>query len=354
MSLSPAFSSSLGATLSRRTFLAATGAVVAAPLLTAGPASAAVTPLKSALVGLVDRNRVPSAGYVGAVPNVVIHARLADLCPTRGGQPVWDVIDSQLRAAKAAGVRGARLRVTTGRDAPTWLAAQVGTYQVTQSSGEAPITYHCPRWWTPAYTATHLAFDARLAARYNADPFIHEVQIWAVGSTYSAETAIREFSDKAVIAAAVAAGFTTARDVAHCYAFVSGMAAHWTTTRLTAWVPMAWQVLDHGKVHRDMAVSLAYAKHVRAAQRGAVIGIDNADQVAYARDPTYTMVGALGGPRADQTATWEKLGSSPANLLTTIRDATAAGVSSLELPWGYTHVTAGALRSAAAGMHAAR
>lgn len=359
MSLLPFFPTSMDSSLSRRTVLKATGAVLAAPVLSAarrGPTlptatTPTITTLKSALVGLVDRNKIPAAGYVGAVPNVVIQARLADLWPAQGGVPVWRVIDAQITAAKAAGLRGARLRVTTGKDAPAWLAAQVSTYRVYQHTGPTPLSYNCPRWWDPAYTAAHLQFDALLAARYDSDPFVHETQVWAVGSTYSAETAIREFSDAGTVAAALAAGFSTALDLKHCYAFVDGMVRNWKTTRLITWVPMAWQTLINGKLYKDMAASQAYGQHVLTGQPGAVIGVDNADHVAYAQDPTYAMVKAYGCHRGDQTATWAKLGASPTNLLKTISDAAAAGVSSLELPAGYNNVPATTLLTTAAKIY---
>lgn len=326
--------------------------------VTAGPrtATAAYTlpsPLKDALVGLVDRAKPPPATHAGAVRNVVIQPTLAALWPTIG---VMDLGPARaaVAAAKAAGLDGCRLRVTTGKDAPAWLKTACGTYRVTQTGGASTYAYDCPRWWTPDYFAFHNDADAALAHAFDGDPFVREVTVWAVGTTWSSEPAIRQMSTPATVDALTAAGYTTAADLAACTAFVDAMAGHWAATRLHAWVPMGWQTLVGGKVRQDMAVSLAYARHLLEVAPGAVIGVDNADQVAYAADPTYAMVAGLGSLRADQTATWAKLGGTDAvaaaNLLTTLADAAAAGVRSVELPAGYAAVPPDQLAAAAAAL----
>ena len=291
--------------------------------------------LKSPIIGLIQRDGRRPAGYAASISNIVIQVPLSQVWPSQTMMN-FAPIDALIAQAKADGIKAARLRITTGMQAPSWIGKQVGTYKVTSMTNTLG-TYDCPIWWGKAYLDLHKAFDAALAACYDSDPFIHEVSIWAVGNTYSAEPAIRGFAGAANRAAAIAAGFTTTIDLAACYGFVDSMSSHWVTTRLQGWVPMGWQTLVGNRVKSDMNVTASYAKHIISVNPHANIGIDNADQVAYSQDPTYAMRRGLLGlwTHGDQTATWGRLGSSGANLMATLKSAAVDGVSSMELPSGY-------------------
>lgn len=305
--------------------------------------------LKPPITGLIQRDGRRAAAFAGAISNLVLQPSLADCWPAQGTMN-FAPIDALIAQAKKDGIKNARLRVNTGLQAPKWISALVGTYRIAQPTNTTTGTYDCPIWWDQRYVDAHVAFDLALAKRYDPDPFISEATVWAVGSTFSAEAAIRQFSDPANLASALKAGFSTKADLSACYYFVDAMNSHWTDTRLHAWIPMGWQtVIGTGtaaRVKQDLSVLQTYAKHILTVDPNADLGIDNADQVAYAKDPTYAMRKALPGLRTygDQTATWKKLGSSGSNLLTTLKNAAADGAASMELPAGYQNgVTAAQL-----------
>jgi hypothetical protein len=323
------------------------------------PGSGGVHPsapgLVAPLLGLVDRNGIPSVPYRGAVKNIVISVDLADLYPTEGDPLDFSSIDDQIADGIAAGMQGARLRIYAGREAPLWIKnhSTVGHYTVTSPTNDDP-DFECPRFWTQGYRDIVTYVDAQLAARYDDNPFIHEINVWAVGTQYSAEAGIRQMADAGNRTRLIAAGYTTPVDVAHCKAFADSVSDHWRSTRVIFWAALPWQNLNvtTGRWSGDINIMRDYAQYcVRVTSGRGVYGINNADAVSYERDRMYALRRTIAGSftRGDQTATMSRVGG-PALLLETISDATADHVRSLELPSGYSAVGVTALTAADALM----
>jgi uncharacterized membrane protein YgcG len=305
--------------------------------------------LKDPLLGLIDRQGIPSSPYRVPVKNIVIGVDLADLYPDEGDPLDFSGIDDQIDDAIAAGMQGARLRIYAGREAPTWIKTAVGHYTVASPTND-DADFEAPRFWTQEYRDIVTYVDAQLAARYDTNAFIREVNVWAVGTQYSAEAGIRQMADAGNRTRLIAAGYTTPIDVAHCKAFVEAVADHWRSTRIIFWTPTPWQNLNitTGRFSGDINIMRDYAQFcINVCSGRAVHGINNADAVSYERDRMYAMRRTLTGAftRGDQTATMARIGGATL-LLETISDATADHVRSLELPSGYTAISVPALTAA--------
>jgi hypothetical protein len=119
---------------------------------------------------------------------IVINAAWSDIQPLdTPGRIDFGVIDYPLNAVSAYNLAhptaplGVKLRVYAGSTTPDW-AKRIGGGPVMLfrnpqgcASGSCPITVG--KYWTPEFIARWRAFQALLAARYDADPIVRQVAV---------------------------------------------------------------------------------------------------------------------------------------------------------------------------------
>jgi len=119
-----------------------------------------------------------------------------------------------------------KLRVWGGFEAPDW-AKSIGGPPIATTFNGNPRTVG--RFWSPAYRRAWARLQQQLAARYDAEPLIHEVSVTSCMS-YTAEPFFVP-TDATVMTPLVAAGFT-ANAYKHCLTHAVGDYAPWQTSRL--------------------------------------------------------------------------------------------------------------------------
>lgn len=229
----------------------------------------AITPaalLKAALGGLMTRG-VPSsteAPYLGGFA-VVIDWREVE--PQRGRYD-FTFIDARVATARKYGM-GVRLRVNAGTQAPDW-AKGIGGAPVKAYDHQRHVETTIGRFWTAAYQSSWRELQSTLAARYDANPTVREVNVSGTG-VLSSEVMLLMATDKVPSTGRtngaywLAAGYTEAQRQAALAGDIEFMATAWPHTRLDLCLhPM--QTLDAtGKVTSTVATTVAVFDQARAA-----------------------------------------------------------------------------------------
>ena len=117
----------------------------------------------------------------------------------------------------------ARYRLFSGRSAPDYLKAEVGTYACVDSTISGTWDVVC--WWEPLVAQRYDLFIKAVAAHVEADHAVVEVSASMTGSVF-AEPLIRQMSDQTTRASMLAAGYTWEKDQAAVNAMIGSHAKH--------------------------------------------------------------------------------------------------------------------------------
>lgn len=125
--------------------------------------------------------------FPGVFGGIVINATWSAVQPLAAGPLDFSTIDdalAQVRAYNAENPRaplGVKLRVYAGNAAPDWAKAidggPVTLFRNPAGCQSPPCPITVGKYWTPDFIAAWRAFQARLAARYDAEPIIRQVAV---------------------------------------------------------------------------------------------------------------------------------------------------------------------------------
>jgi len=302
------------------------------PPITAAPTEG----LKEPIVGLLDRQGEPMAGY--KLSGWVVKSSWADLQPTAGG-PIAeqnDIDDAIVRARELGMVL--KLRVYTGTEAPEW-AKQLGGPPVTLVDPADGQTSTIGRFWTEPFGRAYADFQGLLAARYDGVAEIRETVVSRC-TTIFAEPFIRQTGAAENLTTYAAAGLNDETDL-RC--FKEQVDAHdvWKRTRSDLAVSPYQSVQakaaarNEGRAERggDLAIPEQVMRYCRERLGPRCVLENNSLRIEPRAqyEQLYEVMRGLGRPLAFQTATGDKVG----DLAATISRAADLGAASVELPISY-------------------
>jgi hypothetical protein len=330
------------------TTTATSAEVPAAPGAPRQPPTTAAPPdgLKEPIVGLLDRQGEPKAGY--ELSGWVVKSSWADLQPTAGG-PIAEQneIDDAIVRARELGMV-LKLRVYTGTEAPEW-AKQLGGPPVPLVDPADGQTITIGRFWTEPFGRAYADFQGLLAARYDDVAEIRETVISRC-TTVFAEPFIRQTAAAENLTTYAAAGLNDETDL-RC--FKEQVDAHdvWKQTRSDLAVSPYQSVQakaaarDEGRAQRggDLAIPEQVMRYCRERLGPRCVLENNSLRIEPRAqyEQLYEVMQGLGRPLAFQTATGDKVG----NLADTISRAADLGAASVELPISYRKAPASDLGS---------
>jgi hypothetical protein len=179
-------------------------ATIALPTTSAAPVLAGGAAPKTPISGLIDMQDIAwhltDAGqptfvianaqqFPGVLGGIVINATWSNMQPVAGGAVVFSAVDSALadvrsyNASNPSAPLSVKLRIYHGDNAPLW-AKQLagGPISIFRNSGGCDGQVDtCPETigllWSAPYIAAWRAFQAQVAAKYDAEPLIHAVAV---------------------------------------------------------------------------------------------------------------------------------------------------------------------------------
>ena len=240
-------------------------AVLLLPFL-AHTASATTTGLKPALGGLLTRG-VPSSTEAPYLGGFAVVENWSDLEPTRGTFN-FSYIDGRTATAQKYGM-GVRLRVIAGVNAPDW-AKSIDGAPMPAYDHQRKVETTIGRFWTTDYQTAWQELQRALAARYDANPIVREINVSGTG-VISAEVMLLMANDKVPSTGQtngsywLANGYTEAARQAALTNDINFMAVIWAHTRVDLGLD-AMQTLDPtGKTSASTTTALSMWDTARAA-----------------------------------------------------------------------------------------
>ena len=291
---------------------------------------AAITPpslVKPALGGLMTRG-IPSSVERPYLGGFAVVADWREVEPARGRYD-FSFIDARVGSARSFGM-GVRLRINAGTQAPDWAKA-IGGAPVPTYDHQRKVSTIIGRFWTPSYQAAWRELMATLAARYDANPTVREVNVSGTG-VLSSEVMLLMATDKLPSTGRtngsywLAAGYTESQRQAALAGDIEFMASVWRQSRLDLCLhPM--QMLDaSGRVTSSVPVAMAVWDRARAAHRN-----------LHAFHTGYGMP-IITGQKAEPRAMYDALLArrAPFDVQTLNMDA-GLGDPNVVLPWAASH-----------------
>lgn len=324
--------------------LAGCGTPTDFPTVTATPSPAvsalpspAPNDLKPALAGLLDRNGVPPASYLGALGGYVVNVYWKDLQPAPGASlPPNNAIDRAITAVNALNAQhgtqlGLKIRVFAGVWAPQW-AKDLGGSPIDLVNPQGGGSGTIGRFWTDAFGSAYNQFEDLLAAKYDEVPVVREVTISRCTTFYD-EPFIRDTNDPDDVTALLDAGYTPTADE-QCQRQEIAAATVWQHTRSDLALNPYEVIGTIGTKAVDEPFTLEMMQYCRK-----LLGLGCVLENNSLRYPVtgtgyeamYASMTQLGAPISFQTATADRVG----DLSETIGYAITLGASSVELPGGY-------------------
>jgi hypothetical protein len=312
---------------------------------------ATTSTLKAPIVGLLDRQKAPTAPQNAHVRAFVVDASWASLQPQQGGAITHpNDIDRAIDVARANGYT-LKLRVRAGIDAPEWAKKLDGapvpmTYTAATVKKAGTSAGTIGRFWTPKFGVAYDDLQTKLAAAYDGVPEIRQTDITRCSTIFS-ETYLRNTKDAANAKALLSAGFTRAADDL-CHS--QQVASHrvWKRTLSNLAMNPYQAISADGSVKKDLAYTLAEMKACRQVLADRCVLENRSVSSSRLKDSDYTAIYAemkrLGGTFGFQTATAAKIGDYNAVLTW----AANFGAASIELPAGYQDWPLSTIQSASA------
>jgi hypothetical protein len=291
-----------------------------------GPAPVGATLTKAPLAGLVDMQDIAWHDAEGGEPPVFTRQYVDDFAGVFGGVVInatWDTmqpaqgapmdtsrIDGALASIRAYNLRnpahplGAKLRIYAGSSAPLW-AQQIGGAPIAiqrNPGGCYPAGSNCPltvgRFWDPAYIAAWRAFQALVAANYDAEPLIRQVAV--TSCTSQTDEPFVPTADKASKANLVAAGYTDAANQT-CLANATADYAAWKRTPLDFTFNTYVRMGTPGGTDPAFTVTTMTACYANLGQRCIVDNHALSEPLNPADPMVYSTMQTLGAPVNFQT-----------------------------------------------------
>lgn len=295
--------------------------------------------IKPIIRGLIDRQGPPAKKDLSAVHAYVVKVNWADLQPTPFGPIAADnAIDQAIARVRQPDYRALgmalKLRVFAGIGAPQWAKTLDGPAvpYVDNQPGGSVDTGTIPRFWLPDFGRAYADLQQKLAAKYDLVPEIREITVSRCSTIFD-EPFVRQFGDKANVAAMQAAGYTMAADQ-QC--IVDSIAEHSAWRHTTSDVDFSpFPHIDDPGNNHDVAFPESVMALCRA-ELGRRCGLQNnslssdkLDDATFAQ--LYQRMRQLGPAITLQTATGGRIGD-PAGVLDA---AVNIGANAVELPNGY-------------------
>jgi len=276
------------------------------------PGSSAADPtLKPVISGLLDRKGMPSSAYVPRLDGFVVLTTWADLQSTAFG-PVAEgnAIDravAAVRTSPGASHLRLKLRVLAGVDAPGWAKA-LGGGPVNVHHGRK--VYTLGKFWTPAFGLAYEDLQAKLAARYDAEPEVAEVVISRC-SVLTAEPFLRAVRpDTRTMESMVAGGYSDTADEV-CQRQEIDAHGVWATTRAGLTLDPYDRLLPDATAVQDGAFTEEIMGYCRRTLGARCVLENNAVSAPLLLEPYPTMYRAIkerGGPIGYQTRNAQRIG----------------------------------------------
>ncbi len=325
------------------------------PTVTATPSPAtsalpspAPNNLKPPLTGLLDRNGVPPASYLGALGGYVVNVYWKDLQPTPGASLTPNnAIDRAITEVNALNAQhgtqlGLKIRVFAGIWAPQWVK-DLGGSPISLVNPQGGGTGTIGRFWTDAFGSAYDHFEDMLAAKYDEVPVVREVTISRCTTFYD-EPFIRDTNDPGDVTALLDAGYTPTADE-QCQRQEIATATVWQHTRSDLALNPYEVIGTAGTKAVDEPFTLEMMQYCRQ-----LLGLGCVLENNSLRYPVtgngyeamYESMSELGAPISFQTATADRVG----DLSETIGYAVTLGANSVELPGGYQSIETPATFSA--------
>ncbi len=282
------------------------GTVVSLPGLSAADAT-----VKPVITGLLDRKGMPSSAYVPRLDGFVVLVSWADLQPTAFG-PIaqGNAIDravAAVRTTPGASHLRLKLRVLSGIDAPAW-AKDLAGGPVKVYHGRK--LYTLGKFWTPAFGAAYEDLQAKLAARYDAEPEVVEVVISRC-TVMTAEPFLRAVRpDTRTMESMVAGGYTANTDEV-CQREEIDAHRVWTTTRAGLTLDPYDRLLTDATAVQDEAFTEQMMDYCRRTLGTRCVLENNAVAAPLLPEPYPTMYRAIttrGAPIGYQTRNAQRIG----------------------------------------------
>ena len=301
---------------------------------------------KPYLTGLLNRNGPPDASlltYAGKplITGFVIPVNWKDVQPNGPADFNTTLIDQQLAFARQHNM-GVRLRLYAGYNSPDWVKQQVGSvnWQGRPTEG-GPSSYVIPDFWKAPFRDIWQAFNTKLAAQYDAEPIIRDVNSGMCITNFD-EPFIRQFSVAQNVATAKANGYTDDTNNLCLQATIDTFKATWSKTSLSVTFNPFQSV---STAPGDAIIEPKAIADYCVSQLGShcVLGNDSLESNKRSDDydNLYTMMHTTGAPLYIQTATNARIG----DWQKTLADAVDIGALDVELPVGYAMYDAAALQA---------
>ncbi len=297
----------------------------------------ATEPVKPPLGGLLTRG-VPNSTEAPYLGGFAIVPSWRDLEPRRGTYD-FSFIDQRLATARKYGL-GVKFRVIAGTEAPDW-AKSIGGAPMPAWDHQRKVQTNIGRFWTADYQSAWRELQSALAARYDSDPAVREVNISGTG-VISAEVMLLMANDKSPVTGKtngsywLAAGYTESQRRAALVADIDFMASRWTHTRLDLGLHPIQSLDPTGRVSSSPTATLDIYDAARAAHPGLIafntgfgMPVINGQQAALRS--IYDGVFARQAPMDLQTL---NLGAGMGDETMVLNWAASHGILSLELPSG--------------------
>lgn len=301
--------------------------------------------MKPELGGLLNRgfeaHKLPDLG------GFVVKEDWASLEPSPGAFNFSD-IDRQVASAAANGY-GVKLRVYAGDVAPDW-AKSIGGSPMPFYDHMRHISTTLGRFWTPAYQSAWQGLQTALAARYDGNPTVREVNVAGTGSE-SAEVCLLFANDKSPGTSStngqqyVAHGYTESARQSALINDINFMAQAWPHTHINLFVHPQQQLNGSGGVSVSLAATEALITNSYNAHPSQMVfghtglGVDVIQGAKSSALQMYMYILGHSYPFDIQTQTISSPsmgGSGVGNPAIVLAWAASHGLFSVELPSGWT------------------
>jgi hypothetical protein len=324
--------------------------------------------LKAPVRGLLTREGLPDVNF-DFIDYAVVHVDWKDLQPTVTGPIDWRTVDDQLAKLAARGVKGTRVRVYTGRYAPTWVKKLYGP-AVSTSPGEAlnidcsaeggiavinpqtPTGGCVPYFWRPMYLDAYDKLMVAFAQRYDNNDMVREVVDSACMTVY-AEPFYRAHGNTASNKRLWDAGLSPTADRA-CHERAIQIHNRVFVRTRTAIAINTWDLLDPTQPDYqrgswpDAHSFVTWARDLMGQKlelQNNGLGESSSDRCNLNPvDPAasyWCYLKSVDGPKGFQTETWDRLaeggGTGENGLYMALDNALSMGANSVELPGGYSN-----------------